>query len=108
MAAVYEELAPNGVYEKAKVVSVDHLPEQLVYVKNGQVQALIGQDCYGWGHDTVYMLFDKVHNHKKPEKVINNFNLQIVTKENAAQYEGIWDKWLGKKKDEPKKDEPKH
>lgn len=95
---LFTKNALNGVYEKAKVVSVDHLPEQLGYVKSGQVQALIGQDCYGWGHDTVYMLFDKVHNNKKPAKVINNFNLQIVTKENAAQYEGTWDKWLGKKK----------
>lgn len=99
---LFTKNALNGVYEKAKVVSVDHLPEQLGYVKSGQVQALIGQDCYGWGHDTVVMLFDKVHNNKKPEKVINNFKLQIVTKENANEYDGIWDKWLGKKKDETK------
>jgi hypothetical protein len=44
------------------------------------------------------MLFDKVHNHKNPAKVINTFNLQVVTKDNVKEYEGIWDKWLGKKK----------
>jgi hypothetical protein len=74
------------------------LPAQLTYIKNGQVQALLGQDCYGWGHETVMMLFDKVHNHKNPAKVINTFNLQVVTKDNVKEYEGIWDKWLGKKK----------
>lgn len=100
---LFTKNALDGVYEKAKVVSVDHLPEQLTYVKNGQVQALIGQDCYGWGYQSVVMLFDKVHGNKKPEKVINNFTLAVVTKDNVAEYEGLWDKWLGKKKDEPKK-----
>ena len=74
----------------------------LLSAGKGQVQALIGQDCYGWGYRTVEMLFDKVHSNKKPEKVINAFKLQIVTQKNAAEYEGIWDKWLGKKKDEGK------
>lgn len=95
---LFTKNALDGVYEKAKVVSVDHLPEQLGYVKSGQVQALIGQDCYGWGYRTVEMLFDKAHSNKKPEQVINTFKLQIVTKDNAAEFEGIWDKWLGKKK----------
>lgn len=96
---LFTKNALDGVHEKAKVVSVDHLREQLVYVKSGQVQALIGQDCYGWGYRTVEMLFDKVHSNKKPEKVINNFKLQIVTKDNVEQFEGIWDKWLNVKKD---------
>jgi ribose transport system substrate-binding protein len=91
--------ALDGVADKAKVVSVDHLPQELVYVKNGQVQSLIGQDCYGWGYQTVQMLFDKVHSNKKPEKVVNTFKLQIVTKDNVGEYEGMWDKWLGKTRD---------
>ena len=64
------------------------------------------------GHETVMMLFNKVHDNKKPEKVINNFPLQIVTKANLSEFEGKWEKWLGKKAAEPKKDEkkeePKH
>ena len=88
--------ALDGVYEVAKIVSVDHLPEELNYVRDGQVQALLGQDCYGWGYKTVMMLFDKVHDGKNPEKVINTFDLQVVTKDNVDKYEGIWKKWLGK------------
>jgi ribose transport system substrate-binding protein len=88
--------ALDGVHEKAKVVSVDHLPEELAYVKNGQVQVLLGQDCYGWGHETVMMLFNKAHDNKKPEKVLNNFKLAVVTKENVADFEGLWSKWLKK------------
>jgi ribose transport system substrate-binding protein len=86
--------ALDGVHQVAKVVSVDHLPEQLAYVRNGQVEALIGQDCYGWGYQTVMMLFDKVHNGKSPPQTINTFDLQIVTADNVDEYEGLWDKWV--------------
>ncbi|MBX3378651.1 MAG: substrate-binding domain-containing protein [Phycisphaeraceae bacterium] len=94
---LFTQNALDGVYEQAKIVSVDHLPEQLNYVKNGQVAALIGQDCYGWGYQSVVMLVDKLNSNKDPEKVINNFPLSVVTKENVDQYEGLWNKWLKKK-----------
>lgn len=94
---LFTENALDGVAGKAKVVSVDHLPEQLNYVRADQVQALIGQDCYGWGYKTVEMLFEKVHNNKDPEKVINNFDLSVVTKANVDEYADTWNKWLGKK-----------
>lgn len=95
---LFTKNALDGVYESAKVASVDHLPEELEYVRKGQVQSLIGQDCYGWGHQTVMMLFDKVHSGKSPAKVINTFELSVVTKENVDKYAGLWDVWLGKKK----------
>lgn len=97
--------ALEGVYDKAKVAAVDALPEQIEYVKAGQVQSLVVQDCYGWGYKSVEMLFDKVHNGKNPAKVINAFELKVCNKDNAAEYEGLWKKWLGKKDD--KKDEAK-
>lgn len=95
---LFTKNALDGVHEHAKVVSVDHLPEQLEYVRKGQVQALIGQDCYGWGYQTVVMLFEKVHESKTPAKAINNFELSIVGKDNVEEYAGKWDKWLGKGK----------
>ncbi|MGH7242011.1 MAG: substrate-binding domain-containing protein [Phycisphaerales bacterium] len=94
---LFTQNALDGVYEKAMIVSVDHLPEQLNYVKNGQVAALIGQDCYGWGYKSVEMLVDKLNANKSPEKVINNFPLSVVTKANVNEYEGLWNKWLKKK-----------
>ncbi|MCA9300399.1 MAG: substrate-binding domain-containing protein [Phycisphaerales bacterium] len=86
--------ALDGVYEQAKVVSVDHLPAQLDYVRDGQVQALIGQDCYGWGYQTVVMLFEKVHEGKTPANVINTFELSVVNKDNVEDFEGTWEQWL--------------
>jgi ribose transport system substrate-binding protein len=91
---LFTENALDRIYKSAKVVSVDTLPAQLKYVENGQVQMLIGQDCYGWGYETVRMLVDKIHEKKDPPKVINNFELQRVNKENVAKYKGLWEKWL--------------
>lgn len=91
---LFTENALDGVHEQAKVVSVDHLPEQLRYVANGQVQALVGQDCFGWGYQSVVLLINKLHKNEDPEKVINNFDLSIVTQENVEEYEGIWERWL--------------
>ncbi len=101
---LFTKNALDGVYDKAKVAAVDALPEQIEYVKAGQVQALVVQDCYGWGYQSVVMLFEKVHNNKTPEKVVNTFELKTVTKDNAEQYQDLWKKWLGSKDD--KKDEP--
>ncbi len=89
----------------AKVVSVDTLAPELEYVKSGKVQCLIGQDCYGWGYQSVVMIVEKLKDNKTP-KEINNFELAVVTKDNVKEYEGLWEKWLGKK-DEGKKEEHK-
>lgn len=94
---LFTQNALDGVYDKAKIVSVDHLPQQLDYVKKGQVAALIGQDCYGWGYQSVVYLVDKIRAGKTPANVINTFKLQIVTKDNVADYEGTWNKWLSNK-----------
>ncbi|MBK7405195.1 MAG: substrate-binding domain-containing protein [Phycisphaerales bacterium] len=91
---LFTENALEGVYQSAKVISVDHLPVELKYIRDGQVQALIGQDCYGWGHETVRMLVEKILDGKTPDKVINTFELPIVTADNVDQYDGVWKKWL--------------
>ena len=91
--------ALDGVHERAKVTSMDNLPEQLNYVENGQVQALIGQDCYGWGYQSVVLLIDKLHKGEDPEQVINNFDLSVVTQENVEEYRGVWERWLNREDD---------
>jgi ribose transport system substrate-binding protein len=94
---LFTEKALDGIADKGvKVVSVDTLPQQLTYVRNGQVQALVGQNCYGWGFESVKLLFDKVHNGKTPATPVQKASIDIVTKDNVDQFAGLWDKWLGK------------
>lgn len=91
---LFTEKALDGIYDKAKVVSVDTLPQQLEYVRKDQVAALVGQDCYGWGFESVRLLANKVHKNQDPKGVINHFDLAIVTKQNVEEYAGLWQKWL--------------
>jgi ribose transport system substrate-binding protein len=81
---------------KIKVVSVDALPAMLNYLKDGHVQVLLAQDCYGWGHKSVEILMEKIANGKDPESKRIIDPLTKVTKENAEEYGKKWDKWLGK------------
>jgi ribose transport system substrate-binding protein len=93
---LYTDNALDGIYQTAKVVSMDPLPQPFQYVKEGQVQVLVGQPYYGWGHESVMMLFNKVHNGKAPDEVMNYAPFDIVTQENVAEFEDKWEKWLGK------------
>jgi ribose transport system substrate-binding protein len=77
-----------------KVVSVDALPAQLNYLKDGHVQVLLAQDCYGWGYRSVQILLDKIVNNKQPDSVRVIDPLTRVTKENADEYGKKWEKWL--------------
>jgi ribose transport system substrate-binding protein len=82
---------------KIKVVAVDALPAELPYLKSGHVTCLFAQDCYGWGYKSVDILLDKIVNKKDPQgapKIIDP--LTRVTKDNAAEWETKWKKWLGK------------
>jgi len=81
-----------------KVVSVDALPPQLDYLRDGHVQLLLAQDCYGWGYKSVEILLEKVVKGKAPEtaKVIDP--LTPVTKDTVDEFGKKWDKWLGKSK----------
>ncbi len=79
-----------------KCVSVDALPAELGYVKDGHVEVLLAQDCYGWGHKSVEILLDKIVNKKDPPELRVIDPLTRVTKEGADGYGKNWDKWLGK------------
>ncbi len=80
-----------------KVVSVDALPAQLNYLRDGHVEMLLAQDCYGWGHRSVEILLEKIVNQKSPADPRIIDPLTSVTKANADEFGKNWDKWLGKK-----------
>jgi ribose transport system substrate-binding protein len=79
-----------------KVVAVDALPPELTYLKDGHVQVLLAQDCYGWGYKSVQILLDKIVKNQSPAEAKIIDPLQRVTKENADEFAKNWDKWLGK------------
>lgn len=94
---LFTKNALDNIAPHAKVVSVDALEPELVYVRNGQVQVLLGQKVYEWGSESVRLLVDKIVNNTAPTDPIVKADLVKVTKENADDYGKQWDKWLGRK-----------
>jgi ribose transport system substrate-binding protein len=93
---LFTDNALNFPAGSIKVVSCDALPKQLDYVRDGHVQMLISQDCYGWGHRTVELLVDKILNNVNPPAVKIPNPLTQVTKDNVDEFAKYWDKWLKK------------
>jgi ribose transport system substrate-binding protein len=97
-----------------KVVSCDALPKCLTYLRNGYVNELISQDCYGWGHRTVEIVVDKILNGKDPDGMDPTNHtianpLTLVTKDPpdpslavpantkrmaVDDFAGYWNQWL--------------
>lgn len=77
-------------------VAVDALPAELKYLRNGQVQLLLAQQCYQWGYRSVALLLDKVHFKKNPPAVKEVSALEVVDASNVEAYSKNWDQWLPK------------
>ncbi|MGP1271701.1 MAG: substrate-binding domain-containing protein [Phycisphaerales bacterium] len=92
---LYTDNALDGIYENAMVVSMDPLPLPLEYVRAGQVQVLVGQPYFGWGYESVTMLFNKVHLGQDPASEFNYAEFDIVTDANVDEFAGRWDEWIG-------------
>jgi ribose transport system substrate-binding protein len=96
---LFSDALMNWTPGKVKIVAVDALPAQLKYVEKGIAQVLLAQRVYDWGHRSVELLIDKLHNGKPPPAERDIAKLDRVTKENVSEYGKNWDKWLGKRKD---------
>jgi ribose transport system substrate-binding protein len=93
---LYTDNALQGVADKGvTVVSIDTLPLPLGYVAKGEVKSLVGQDYFGWGYESVRMLLDKAKDGKSPANPVVRAKVDIVTKDNAAEFGKVWqEKWL--------------
>jgi ribose transport system substrate-binding protein len=91
---LFTDHAMDNVKGKAHVVAVDALPQQLAYLKSGEVDLLLAQKVYDWGGESVRLLAEKLIENKTPSDPIVKADLVRVTKENAEEYGKNWEKWL--------------
>ena len=77
-----------------KVCSWDALPAELTYLRDGHVDVLLAQDCYGWGYKTVTAIVEKIIDHKDPDPKSFFDPLTPVTKENVDAWAQNWKVWL--------------
>lgn len=70
---------------KVKIVAVDALPAELVYIDKGLAPVLLAQPTYEWGHTSVKFIVDKLVLGKEVQ-AINKMELVRVDKSNLNQW----------------------
>jgi len=71
-------------------IGFDTLPVELEYVKDGLIQGLVGQKYWGWGYDTVQMIYDKIVNGATYEDFTNS-GMDLVTANNVDVMAEMWE-----------------
>jgi len=84
---LWEAAAKAG---KVKTVSFDTLPVELDYLKQGYLSGLVGQKYWGWGYDTVQMIYDKIVSGKKFGDWTDS-GMDLVTSKNVDAMKAMWD-----------------
>jgi len=91
---VFTANALTPVPPTTKVISFDTNPPAPDLLKAGKVQVLLGQKYFGWGSETVKMLYDIVHG-KRPATAIVDSGVDVVTSDNVDAYIAEWNKLAG-------------
>jgi ribose transport system substrate-binding protein len=76
---------------KTKVISFDTIQPALDLLREGKVAVLLGQKYFGWGSETVKMLYDIKHGKMPAQQVIDS-GVDVVTKDNVDDYAAKWKK----------------
>lgn len=84
---LWEEAAQSG---QLTTVAFDTLPVELEYMKDGYLQGLVGQKYWGWGYDTVQMIYDKIVEGKEFEDWTDS-GMDIVTERNVDAMIKAWE-----------------
>ena len=76
---------------KTKVISFDTVESGLALLREGKVQVLLGQKYFGWGSETVKLLYG-IKNGRMPPAPIIDSGVDVVTRENVDAYAEQWKK----------------
>jgi len=83
---LWEQAARKGTL---KSVAFDTLPVELNLLRDGYLSALIGQKYWGWGYDSVQILYDRIVANKQFPPFIDT-GTDIVTNNNVAAMALAW------------------
>ncbi|GAB4181589.1 MAG: sugar-binding protein [Roseiflexaceae bacterium] len=84
---LWEQASQAGQIE---TVTFDTLPVELDMLKDGYLSALIGQKYWGWGYDSVQIIYDHIINGKQFPTTIDS-GMDIVTITNADAMIRAWE-----------------
>ncbi|MBN1979117.1 MAG: sugar-binding protein [Anaerolineae bacterium] len=84
---LWEEAALHG---DLKTVAFDTLPVELELLRDGYLSGLVGQKYWGWGYDTVQIVYDHVINGETTPSSISS-GMDIVTRNNVMAMLRAWE-----------------
>jgi len=87
---VFTQNALAPVPATTKVVSFDTNPPAPDLIKSGKAHVLIGQKYFGWGTETIKLLYDAVKNGKRPATAVIDSDVDVVTAANVDAYMATW------------------
>jgi ribose transport system substrate-binding protein len=74
---------------KLKTVAYDSLPFELTLMKQGYVSALVGQKYFGWGYDTVSLMYEHLTSGTEVSGFIDS-GFDVVCPNNAEAMNAKW------------------
>lgn len=83
---LWEQASRNG---DVKTVSFDTLPLELELLRDGYLSALVGQKYWGWGYDSIQIVYDRVVEQKEFSPFIDT-GVDIVTRNNVDAMLAAW------------------
>jgi ribose transport system substrate-binding protein len=72
-----------GLTGKVGVVCYDHIPQNIEYVRSGEIVAAIAQDPFGQGFDSCVYLYNYIVAKQKPGADFLPVNLDVLTPQNV-------------------------
>jgi ribose transport system substrate-binding protein len=84
---LWEDAALRG---DVKTVAFDTLPVELELLRDGYLSGLVGQKYWGWGYDTVQIVYDHIINEKTYPPFISS-GMDIVTRNNVDAMLLAWE-----------------
>jgi ribose transport system substrate-binding protein len=84
---LWEKAALSG---DTKTVAFDTLPVELELLREGYLSGLVGQKYWGWGYDTVQIVYDHIINDKTYPPFISS-GMDIVTRNNVEAMILAWE-----------------
>ena len=79
-----------ATYKNMKTVAFDTLPVELKLLKEGYLSGLVGQKYWGWGYDTIQIIYDYVVEGKGFPNFIRS-GMDIVTRNNVDAMIEAWE-----------------
>ncbi len=75
---------------KLKTVAYDSLPFEVKLLEQGHLSALIGQKYFGWGYDTVTLMYEHLTEAREVSPFIDS-GFDVVCPNNAANMSAKWE-----------------